>query len=152
MFVNIIYLPLYRGSIKVSYKDMKIYSVEYLDQPLYKVGNDIVSRLFEKYISGEKISFINLEIDREKISDFQFKVYRKVREIPYGEVRTYKWVAEEIGVNSPRAIGQALKRNPFLIVVPCHRIIKSNGEIGGFTSIGGINLKRYLLSLEGIKI
>lgn len=93
-----------------------------------------------------------LRIFKQKIklldaTDFQRKIWLSLKEIPYGEVRTYKWLAERIGKPlSYRAVGQALKKNPLPIILPCHRIIYSNSEIGGFSS--GIKIKRFLLIHE----
>ena len=77
----------------------------------------------------------------DSLSPFTRKVLQKVRTIPYGETRSYKWVGRE-----SRAVGQALKRNPLTIIIPCHRVIKSNGEIGGFSK--GIVVKKKLLDME----
>jgi methylated-DNA-[protein]-cysteine S-methyltransferase len=80
-------------------------------------------------------------------TDFEKKVWLSLREIPYGETRTYKWLADKVG--SPkgfRAVGRALSRNPVPIVVPCHRVIESGGSLGGYS--GGIDIKRRLLDME----
>lgn len=99
------------------------------------------------------------EVGREKFTqtigftrgtEFEKKVWLSLREIPYGETRTYKWLAER--VNRPaacRAVGQALSRNPIPIVLPCHRIIESDGSIGGYNS--GVDIKRRLLEIEYYK-
>ena len=80
-------------------------------------------------------------------TDFEKKVWLSLREIPYGETRTYKWLAEKVGSpKGSRAVGQALSRNPVPIVLPCHRVIESDGSIGGYS--GGVNIKRRLLDLE----
>jgi len=81
-------------------------------------------------------------------SEFDRKVYRAVLEIPFGQVRSYGWVAKRIGKpGAVRAVGGALSRNRMPIVIPCHRVIKSNGDLGGFSS--GIKMKKFLLRLEG---
>jgi len=78
---------------------------------------------------------------------FQEKVYKAVLKIPYGEVRSYKWVATEIGKpRASRAVGQALKKNPFIGVIPCHRVIASDGSLGGFSK--GIKAKLKALKKE----
>lgn len=78
---------------------------------------------------------------------FEKKVYRAVLNIPLGEVRTYKWVAERIGrPKAARAVGQVLKRNPFTLIVPCHRVVACGGKLGGYN--GGVKLKKALLDLE----
>ena len=80
-------------------------------------------------------------------TDFEKKVWLALKEIPYGEARTYKWLSEKIGSpKASRAVGQALGRNPISIVLPCHRIIESDGSIGGYSS--GVDIKRRLLEME----
>lgn len=80
-------------------------------------------------------------------SEFDQKVWLALKEIPFGETRTYKWLAEKIGnPNAARAVGQSLGRNPIPIVLPCHRIIESDGSIGGFSA--GADIKRRLLDME----
>lgn len=78
---------------------------------------------------------------------FERSVWEALKGIPYGETRTYKWLAERVGnPNATRAVGQALKRNPLPIVVPCHRIIESDGSPGGYSA--GEDIKRRLLAHE----
>ena len=80
-------------------------------------------------------------------TDFERKIWLSLKEIPYGETRTYKWIAEKAGSPSAtRAAGQALSKNPVPIVLPCHRVIESDGSVGGYSS--GINMKIRLLELE----
>ncbi len=87
------------------------------------------------------------------VTDFQKKVYEIVKKIPKGKVTNYKTIAERLKT-SPRAVGQALKRNPYFPKVPCHRVIMSNGKIGGFNGNSPKNIKKKitLLKEEGIKI
>lgn len=81
------------------------------------------------------------------LTPFQAKVYKIVSTIPRGETRTYKWVAEKIGSpKASRAVGQALKRNPFIGKVPCHRVICSDGSLGGFSR--GKEEKRRMFNIE----
>lgn len=78
---------------------------------------------------------------------FERKVYRIVQRIPRGTVRSYRWVAEQLGnPGLARAVGQALKRNPWALRVPCHRVIRSDGSLGGFA--WGVAKKRRLLAAE----
>ena len=86
-----------------------------------------------------------------KITDFQRKVYLELLNVPEGKTITYGELARRIGCRSAQAVGQALKRNPFAPDVPCHRVIASDGSIGGFhgqTSGEMIELKKELLSRE----
>lgn len=78
---------------------------------------------------------------------FARKVYKVVLKIPLGEVRTYKWVAKKIGrPKAYRAVGQVLKNNPYPLIIPCHRVIESNGKLGGYSR--GKRMKKVLLELE----
>ena len=80
-------------------------------------------------------------------TEFEKKVWATLRRIPYGETKTYKWLAEVIGKpNAFRAVGNALGKNPIPIIFPCHRIIETDGSIGGYSS--GVDIKRRLLELE----
>lgn len=82
-----------------------------------------------------------------KITEFEKEVYRAILDIPLGETRSYRWVAEKIGrPKAFRAVGNALNRNPFAPAVPCHRVIRSDGATGGFA--GGSGKKRRLLARE----
>lgn len=83
----------------------------------------------------------------EKLTDFQIKVLKTVLEIPLGQTRSYQWVARKI--NQPRAwraVGRALNVNPWLIIIPCHRIIKADGSLGGYAK--GLKIKKRLLEQE----
>ena len=91
---------------------------------------------------------MNEKIERSNLTDFQKKVLFAALDIPEGETRTYKQIARTIGrPKAYRAVGNALNKNPFAPRVPCHRVIKSDGDIGGFAS--GRKLKLKLLKAEG---
>lgn len=80
-------------------------------------------------------------------TEFDKKVWECLKQIPPGETKTYKWIAEKIGApKAVRAVGRALSRNPLPILLPCHRVIESDGSIGGYSS--GDNIKRRLLEME----
>lgn len=87
----------------------------------------------------------------KQLTSFQKKVYTVVKEIPRGETRSYAWVAQRIGnPRAARAVGTALKKNPFTIVVPCHRVVHSDGSIGEYAL--GADLKKKLLEIEGMYV
>jgi O-6-methylguanine DNA methyltransferase len=80
-------------------------------------------------------------------SRFDVMVWSALRSIPYGEVRSYRWLAEQIGYpNAYRAVGRALSRNPLPIFLPCHRVVRADGGLGGYRV--GVDVKRFLLRLE----
>ena len=86
-----------------------------------------------------------------KGTDFQLKVWKYLKSIPKGHVRTYSQVAKAI--NKPkavRAVANAIGKNPYAPKIPCHRVIRSDGSLGGYSGKGGINTKRKLLKLEGV--
>ena len=82
--------------------------------------------------------------------NFNERVWNLCRKIPKGKVTTYKIIASKLGTKAYRAVGNALKANPYAPEVPCHRVIKSNGEVGGFAR--GTKNKIRLLKKEGVKI
>ena len=88
-----------------------------------------------------------------KGTDFQIKVWKYLLKIPKGKVKTYKEVAVAIkSPHSARAVGNALGKNPYAPKIPCHRVIKSDGSLGGYSGKGGIKTKRKLLKKEGITL
>ncbi|HIF37097.1 MAG TPA: methylated-DNA--[protein]-cysteine S-methyltransferase [Marine Group III euryarchaeote] len=88
-----------------------------------------------------------------KGTPFQVKVWNELKKIPRGEVRTYKEIAIKIGKpKAARAVANACALNPNPIIVPCHRVIRSNGELGGYSGPGGIKQKKELLENEGLSI
>jgi methylated-DNA-[protein]-cysteine S-methyltransferase len=100
----------------------------------------------EEYFAGERTEFdLPMELDG---TEFQKEVWTELSRIPYGETISYGELARRVGrPNGPRAVGQANGKNPIPIIVPCHRVVASNG-IGGYG--GGLPMKRKLLALEGV--
>ncbi len=104
--------------------------------------------LLDRYLKGERVDF-DMEIDISGESPFTQKVLRELQKIPYGEVRSYGWIGKRLGYEiAARAVGQAAKRNPIPLIIPCHRVIAEGGKLGGFSS--GIEVKKKLLSIEGV--
>ncbi len=103
------------------------------------------AKQLSQYFSGKRTQF---EIDFEFYgTEFQKKVWRALTEIPYGETQTYLQIAKKIrSPKSCRAVGAANGKNPISLMVPCHRVIGSNGNLTGFA--GGLKAKKYLLDLE----
>jgi len=79
------------------------------------------------------------------------KIYRKLLQVPSGKITTYKELASSVGLqNGQRVIGQIMKKNPFPVIIPCHRVVRSDGKIGGYAF--GMDIKKSMLSKEGICI
>ena len=86
-------------------------------------------------------------------TEFQLKVWAYLRKIPRGGVRTYAQVAKGIGKPlAIRAVANAIGKNPYAPKIPCHRVIRSDGSMGGYSGKGGVKTKRFLLKKEGIKL
>jgi len=109
-----------------------------------------LSALFNDYFLGTGRS-VSLDLDWSGHSAFSILVWRAAQSIAWGEVRTYQQLSGAVGhPTACRAVGTALGRNPFPLVVPCHRIVHSDGSLGGFSAPSGIALKRRLLEREGV--
>jgi len=105
----------------------------------------------QRFLEGDAVGFGLSLIVLERCSEFQRRVLLAEHKIPRGWVSTYGRIARSLGVpGGARAVGSALSRNPFPIIIPCHRAIRSDGQLGGFQ--GGLKMKRSLLELEGVKV
>ena len=103
------------------------------------------------FLQGETVNFNNDLLELDLCSEFQKKVLLAEYGIPRGSVSTYSRIAKFIGSpKAARAVGNALANNPFSIVIPCHRAVRSDGSLGGYQ--GGLVMKRELLEMEGVKI
>jgi methylated-DNA-[protein]-cysteine S-methyltransferase len=108
---------------------------------------DHVRRELDEYFAGTRRAF-DLETDLSPVPAFHRQVLRELAHVPFGEVTTYGALAEKVGKpRAARAIGGAMNRNPIPIVLPCHRVIGSNGKLVGYA--GGLDRKEALLRLEG---
>jgi len=105
-----------------------------------------IKKTLSRYWAGRPVEF-DLKLDLSGATPFQSAVWKALCKIPYGEKRSYDWVAEEIGRSSaPRAVGHACGRNRLPILIPCHRVIRKDGSLGGYT--GGLKIKKQLLRIE----
>jgi methylated-DNA-[protein]-cysteine S-methyltransferase len=123
----------------------------YFERPEGKIPKKIedaylAKKELKEYFEGERRDF-TCQTSFQEGTDFEKEVWLALKDIPYGETRTYKWLAEKIGKPQAfRAVGNALGKNPIPVIFPCHRIIESDGSIGGYSS--GLEIKRRLLELE----
>ena len=108
---------------------------------------DDVRRQLEEYFAGTRRRF-DLELDLGAVGGFRRRALEVLAAIPYGETRTYREVAEAAGNPAAvRAAGGACATNPWPVIVPCHRVLRTGGGLGGY--LGGLEMKRGLLQLEG---
>jgi len=108
-------------------------------------------KLMQSFLSGQAVKFDLELLALENCSHFQQRVLLAESRIPRGWISTYGRIGKHIGINKgARAVGNALARNPFPIIIPCHRAIRSDMTLGGYQ--GGMEMKRALLEFEGIKI
>ncbi len=104
-----------------------------------------------RYFSGEPVDFSDYAVTLDGLTPFQQAALNALRKVPAGEVQSYRWIAQQAGrPGAARAAGQAMHANPLPLVLPCHRVVGANGTLTGFG--GGLDLKRKLLSLEGVVV
>lgn len=104
----------------------------------------------EAYAEGQRVDFSDVTLDLTGAPDFHRRAYAYLTLIGWGEATTYGVVARQLGdVNLSRAVGQAMGSNPIPLLIPCHRVLASNGQAGGFSAPGGAETKLRMLALEG---
>ena len=104
-------------------------------------------------LRGESVDLSSIVLDMRGVPDFHRRVFEIARAIPVGETRTYGSIATQLGdPTAARAVGQALGRNPFPILVPCHRVLAAGGKLGGFSGSGGNVTKLRMLAIEGAQV
>lgn len=111
--------------------------------------NGELRRRLERYVFGERCDFDDIPLALSEGTDFQQRVLKVTRRIPYGKTISYGRLAEKAGYpRAARAVGSVMSSNRFPIVVPCHRVVAAGDKLGGYTSPQGISLKLRLLALE----
>ena len=109
-------------------------------------------RRIQALLQGSSDDLADIALDETGLSEFSRRVYEIARRIPPGATRTYGDIAKEMGgLHLAREVGQALGRNPYPIIVPCHRILAAGGKTGGFSATGGIQTKFRILAIERAK-
>jgi methylated-DNA-[protein]-cysteine S-methyltransferase len=116
-------------------------------RPVVEGALDGPRRALDRYFAGTRFDF-DVAVDLSQLGDFDRKVLHATARIPAGRVKSYRDVAREAGnARASRAAGNALHRNPVAIIVPCHRVLRSDGSLGGYG--GGLPIKEWLLKHEG---
>jgi methylated-DNA-[protein]-cysteine S-methyltransferase len=116
------------------------------EAPFEQSAAEELKEQLRRYYAGEPVTFA-AKLDLEGYTHFERKVWAATSRIPYGQRRPYSWVAKEVGSpRSYRAVGAALAKNPIPIIIPCHRVLRKDGSLGGYG--GGLDMKLTLLKME----
>ena len=128
------------------------YCPDAVEQPPPAPVRRAIARI-QLLLDGKRADLSEIPLDMEEVPPFHRRVYEAARTIPAGATKSYGEIAARAGTpGAARAVGQALGRNPFAIVVPCHRVLAAHGRMGGFSAHGGVNTKVRLLSIEGVTV
>ena len=120
--------------------------------PLPAFAADAVSAL-QMYLVGTVVTLDTLRLDESVVATFNASIYRALRAVPRGVTVTYGDLANQVGQpGAARAVGMAMGRNPWPVIVPCHRVVARGGKMGGFSAPGGTATKEKLLALEGVVV
>lgn len=139
------------GWLRTVERDNTLVSLSFVDRPqpslaLGKVAQQLAG-LLASYFDGDSSDFATITLSMTTGSVFQQQVWQTLRKIPYGQTVSYRQVAEAIDRPSAyRAVARAIADNPLIIIVPCHRVVYSDGKLGGY--VGGIERKQQLLRME----
>ena len=116
----------------------------------HSLDDDTVTQQLREYFAGERRKF-DLPLDLSGVTPFRAEVLRELSKVPYGETTTYAELARAVGnPKAVRAVGSTCATNPLPILIPCHRVLRADGQLGGYR--GGEAAKRFLLRLEGIDV
>ena len=147
---------------RIIFNDDKLYDLSFTEQKndlmerqlSLKIANKIPSK-FAKEVQSQLNAYFNGKLKKFDVpvhiegSDFSLKVFKEITKIPYGKTKSYKQIAEKIKEpKSARAVGRVSGSNKIPIIIPCHRIVGSNGELVGYSGGGGLLFKSYLQLLE----
>ncbi|MCT4552914.1 MAG: methylated-DNA--[protein]-cysteine S-methyltransferase [Alphaproteobacteria bacterium] len=141
------------GNIRIEVDDDKIYLLTGTDK---KISGSCPNGLAKK-VEEEVSDYLDGKLEKFSIKTFYDKtpyvnkVVSEIAKIPYGQVITYKDISDKIK-SHPRAVGMACGKNPIPLIIPCHRVVGMSGKLTGFSMKGGVEVKKRLLDLEGIKL
>lgn len=102
----------------------------------------------KKHLSGKAVDFSRYSLSLSNLTSFERSVLKETRKIPYGKTLSYLELADRAGTKAVRGVGNALAKNPVPIIIPCHRVLRKNRELGGYSA--GVEIKKKLLEIEGI--
>ena len=139
------------GLLKITYFNNEIYKIEKVNE-IYDYNErslftDNIDKEINEYLKGKRINFSFYNNLKAKGTKFQMTVWNELKNISYGNIKSYKEIAEAIGKpKAIRAVASAIGKNPIMIIIPCHRVIGSDGKLHGYAY--GLDLKKKLLAIE----
>lgn len=136
-----------RGLLGAWFEDQKYFERGLAEEPVLSSHPilDQTDLLLDAYFSGQDVDFSSLTLEATG-TEFQEKVWALLKEIPHGQTTSYGQLAQQLGVCSGQAVGGAVGRNPYSIIVPCHRVLNQKGQLTGYA--GGLDKKIWLLQHE----
>ncbi len=149
------------GPVMLAWTDKGISKVKLPNTPALQISPDtkeerppqwvsLAAEKIKKHLDGEPQQYDDVPLDLQEVTPFNKKVYEALRRLPSGAVITYGDLAARAGSRgAARAVGHAMAVNPLPIVVPCHRVVRSDGTLGQFSALSGTKSKRQLLEMEG---
>lgn len=148
------------GPVGIDWSERGITKIRLLDAPLRSSRAKpprfviVAARALERHLSGSSQDLGAIELDMEGLPPFHRRAYEAARAIEAGQTASYGELAVKLGKGkgAARAVGQAMAQNPFLVVVPCHRVLAGASKLGGFSAPGGAATKAKMLSMEGAKL
>jgi methylated-DNA-[protein]-cysteine S-methyltransferase len=152
-------LPRHDFAIEEAYEDLALHSrgdqLSHAPTPIAKNPGwvqDLIAEV-QEHLDGKPSQFKSLKLDLKNIPPFHAKVYRALTKVQAGSVVSYGQLAAMAGSpNSARAVGTAMSKNPFCLVIPCHRVVAAGGRLGGYSGVDGIRTKTKLLKMEGFVV
>lgn len=139
------------GLLKITYFNNEIYKIEKVNK-IYDYNErslftDNIDKEINEYLKGKRINFSFYNNLKAKGTKFQMTVWNELKNISYGDIKSYKEIAEAIGKpKAIRSVASAIGKNPIMIIIPCHRVIGSDGKLHGYAY--GLDLKKKLLAIE----
>ncbi|MBC7109864.1 MAG: MGMT family protein [Archaeoglobi archaeon] len=149
IFLSITETPF--GYLRVLIKGERIERVFLPSEELrgeFPEGSPEIAESIIEFLRGDR-NEIPLKMNDEKLTEFQKRIFKILLRVPRGAVTTYGALAEKIG-SHPRAVARAIGRNPFPLLIPCHRVLMYDGSLGGYS--GGKSMKEWLLKIEGVPV
>lgn len=144
-----------RGVTKVEIPDLSRLETAYHAPPPEFEPSEITvhaAQMLQRYFKGDRIDFGDIPVVLDDLTRFRQDVLKVIRNLAYGEVLSYGQVAHECGSpHAARAVGGALATNPIPVIIPCHRVVASDGRLTGYSAPGGEITKRVLLVMEGVE-